>query len=305
MKLSVTRTCKRVAGVSIAALLAVSLAGIAANTQEDAQNVARAGQSGAQAAKKEEAPQSAAKAFDHYLRLADEYAEIDPDDSRAPEASRAFMALGWYYRKGISEIGLEPDPARAAGLFRHAASYFGDPAAQFNLARMHLAGEGVQKSERLAVSWLTNAAKKRHAPSQALLGDLLWRGGEQVRSQPAKGLALMALAQENAGNETQQRWIGELHRRALADSRSAERDAAAEFVKNWRSSIGAREAVVVVSETPDARKDKDEARKDKDEAQSGPDVKAGVPAVLGPGGGTAGPAAGFTKTGLKTAEGQQ
>lgn len=307
MKLSATQTCKRVAGVSIAVLLATSLAGIAAGTQDSVHSAAGAGQTGAEATVQDDAPENAAKAFEHYLRLADEYAEIDPHNSKAPEVSRSFVALGWYYRKGIPEIGLKPDLERAAGLFRHAASYFGDPAAQFNLARMYLAGEGVQKSERLAVSWLANATKKRHAPSQALLGDLLWRGGEETRRQPAKGLALMALAQENADNEAQTRWIGKLHRRALAGSEAGQRAAAADFVKNWRASIGAKEAVVVVSETPKAPDP--QGKTDKTEqagSSSESDVAAAnVPVVLGPAGGTAGPTAGFTKAGMKTAEGQQ
>lgn len=178
--------------------------------------------------------QSDAKAFHYYQLIADQYAATSPHHPIARYVAEAFIALAASYRKGIAELRVRPDLTRAAGLLRHAASYFGDPRAQFKLAQMYLAGEGVPKNARLAVNWLANAAKKQHAPSQAMLGDLLWRGGKDVRRRPVKGLALLALARQNAEGTADQDWIETLHQRALAKAGADERHSATEVVTRWR-----------------------------------------------------------------------
>lgn len=156
-----------------------------------------------------------AKAFLFYRQIANQRADISPLSPVTKYVAEAFVALGQYYLQGIEAAGVRQDPARAADLFRHAASYFGNADAQYALARLYLDGIGVDKNMGLAVNWLATAAKKQHAAAQATLGGLLWRGGDDVRQRPARGLALIMLAHANAkaaGKEP--KWIEDLYRQA-------------------------------------------------------------------------------------------
>lgn len=168
-------------------------------------------------------PKDDAKAFSYFQQIADQYADISASSPIANYVGEAFVALGQYSLDGVPAMSLAPNPAYAADLFRHAASYFGNAEAQYQLAHLYLTGDGVEKDPSLAVNWLATAAKKQHAAAQATLGELLWRG-EEVRQRRARGLALITLAHENAaaaGKEPQ--WIGDLYQEALAKSDSATR----------------------------------------------------------------------------------
>jgi len=142
-----------------------------------------------------------AKAFELYLKIITNHVNVRPQDAQARDLAQAFVALGNYYRTGIPGSNIKADPHQAVSVLRYAASYFGNVEAQSNLAQMYLDGEGIERNARLALNWLVNAANKRHAKSQAILGDLLWRGADGVPRQPKKGLALLALAQQNANGK--------------------------------------------------------------------------------------------------------
>lgn len=168
-------------------------------------------------------PRNDVKAFFYFQQIADQQAEISSSSPIAKYVGEAFVALGQYYAAGIPAMPLAADPAYAVGLFRHAASYFGNAEAQYQLGRLYLAGEGVEKNPSLAVNWLAIAARKQHPAAQALLGKLLWRGTE-VRQRQARGLALLTLAQENAkASGRDQAWIGELYQEAFGESDNAVR----------------------------------------------------------------------------------
>jgi hypothetical protein len=166
-------------------------------------------------------PKDDARAFFYFERIADQQADISPSSPVAKYAAEAFVALGQYYFDGLPAKPLAANPPYAAGLFRHAASYFGDAEAQYRLARLYINGTGVEKNVGLAVNWLAIAAKKQHAASQAALGEILWRG-QEVRERRARGLALIILAHENAsadGKEPQ--WIGALYAEAFSGADKA------------------------------------------------------------------------------------
>ena len=150
------------------------------------------------------------KALFYYRQIANQRADISPSSPVAKYVAEAFVALGRFYVRGIEESGLRPDAARAADLFRHAASYFGDADAQYELARLYLSGDGVDKNVGLAVNWLATAAKKQQPEAQATLGELLWQGRE-VRQRQARGLALIMLAHANAFAEGKEPRIEELY----------------------------------------------------------------------------------------------
>lgn len=169
-----------------------------------------------------EVPKDDAKAFYYYRQIASQQAEINPSSPVAKYVGEAFVSLGQYYLDGIKAMPLASDPAYAASLLRHAASYFGNVEAQYLLASLYLEGKGVEKNPTLAINWLAISAKKQHAASQAILGELLWRG-EEVRVNRARGLALLMLAQENAKGGRDQAWITELCEQTFAGADNAVR----------------------------------------------------------------------------------
>jgi len=137
------------------------------------------------------------KAVHHYHLIAKDHADIDRLHPAASHVSAAFRRLAHYYRSGVPAIDLQPDAYKAVQLLRHAASYFRDAEAQFEIGRMYAEGDGVARNERIAVRWLLKASQKRYAPAQAYLGEMLWAAdtGEVIR---ARGLAFLALAVGNA-----------------------------------------------------------------------------------------------------------
>ncbi len=164
---------------------------------------ARRGALGAQievarmSAKGKGAPLDEAKAFYFYRRIANDYADIDRRHSLAQFIAEAFRMSGTYLRNGIASANLKPDLGEASRLMLQAAGYFHEREAQYELATMYLNGEGVERNPRIAVGWLVNSARKRYAPAQAMLGDMMWRG-KDVKRAPLEGLALLALAVDNA-----------------------------------------------------------------------------------------------------------
>lgn len=189
------------------------------------------------------------KAFRYYRDAADGYADISPAHPVAPLVGKAFLALSGYYRAGVPAIGLKPDPKRATGLLSHAASYFGDPDAQFELARMYLDGDGVTKNVSLGVNWLAKAAKKQQLGAQATLGELLWRGSD-VRRRAGRGLAILMLARDRARNAgDDQEWVVRLAETAWAEADHGARQEAEALALVW----GVPEAVQIDGRRDDER----------------------------------------------------
>ena len=191
-------------------------------------------------------PRSSSKAFNLYQRIVDDHAEIRASEKTAMRVAQAFVALGNYYRTGIAGTTIKANKHRALTLFWHAASYLGDADAQCNLALMLLEGEGIARNGQLAVNWLANAAKKRHARAQAILGDILLRGASDIRRQPQKGLALLTLARQNAGTKKETHWIAGLLADAEVRSSASERKGAARLVALWEPHYGQQVETVVL-----------------------------------------------------------
>ena len=142
-------------------------------------------------------------------------------------AANSHVALGRYYLKGIPGT-LPADPDFAYGLLEYAASYFGDPNAQYELGRALL--EGPRKNVIQAGRWLQAAARKSHRPAQALLGDLLFRG-EGISRQAGLGLFWLMLA--NDGGDPPEAWIKERYDNALAQATESERVLAYKHLEGW------------------------------------------------------------------------
>jgi uncharacterized protein len=171
------------------------------------------------------------KAFEYFSKLADQNADESPDSPNASVVSSAFVALGTYFLDGIKDTYVTANPGRAVEMFHYAASYFSDPNAQYNLARLYLEGTGVDKDSRLAARWFNLAAEKGHHASQALLGHLLING-QGVPRQRAKGLMWLTLARE-ASDAKKDLWIATLYEEAFAASGESDRKLALALLEQY------------------------------------------------------------------------
>jgi TPR repeat protein len=143
-------------------------------------------------------PHDDLKAFEFFSRIADASTDDGPDPQNSAVLGSAFTALGTYFLEGIKGSYVRPNPERAYDMFNYAASYYGDPNAQYNLARLYLDGTGVEADPRQAARWFNLAAEKGHHPAQALLGDMLLNGLGGIPVQRVKGLMWLSLAREGA-----------------------------------------------------------------------------------------------------------
>jgi TPR repeat protein len=175
-------------------------------------------------------PQNNLRAFEYFSRIANGYADDSPGTAQARFVANAFVALGHYYLDGIPDTPIKADPTRAREMFSYAASYFGDPDAQYYLARLYLDGRGVLRDPRQAARWLNRAAHKGQHHAQALLGRMLFKG-EDLPRQAARGLMWLTLARESASAD--EKWIAELYDSAFKQATDDERAIAIEYLERW------------------------------------------------------------------------
>jgi len=176
-------------------------------------------------------PRDDIKAYEYFSEIVDSYDEDNFDRREAGIVASAYVAVGVYTLNGIANSRVRPDPGRAMEMFEYAATNFGDPNAQYNLARMYLDGNGVGRSGLQAARWLDLAAKKGHAQAQALLGHMLFSGHEGVPRQRATGLMWLTLARntaQKAGKSDQ--WILDLYDKDSAAASETDRQLAEHFV---------------------------------------------------------------------------
>jgi TPR repeat protein len=173
-------------------------------------------------------PHDHLRAFEYFRRIVKSHSD---DTGNAPQPryiASAFVALGHYYRDGIPNSPVKPDPNRARDMFFYAASFFGDPDAQFHLGRLYLKGEGVRKDPKHAVRWLFLAANNDQYEAQATLGQLLFRGEIVPRQRPS-GLMWLTLASDGAGDQIP--WIAEAHEEAYKQATGDERELALTLIE--------------------------------------------------------------------------
>ena len=173
-----------------------------------------------------------AKAYMLFQKLADENADADPDDGqRAPFVAKALTALAGYLRRGVSEIGVRADPERAVDYLHHAATFFGDKDAQFELAKNYL-GNGTSEDVRRAMHYLSVLTEEGHAGAQAFLADLFWRG-RYVKKDERRALALITVAVESAPPH-ERIWIEDIYQNIYCGTTQGMRAQADGVVAVWR-----------------------------------------------------------------------
>jgi len=176
-------------------------------------------------------PEDDYKAFQMFSEIADQHADDNPYTPSARVVADAFVNLANYYKTGIAKAGMKPDVGRAVDLFTHAATYFGDADAQYNLAKIYLTGDGLESDPVRAVRWLSLAARKNHVDAQATLGEVLVFG-DGVRPLPEKGYMWIVVARENATPENRD-WILALDHRASQSLTDDQKAVGTALAKSW------------------------------------------------------------------------
>jgi hypothetical protein len=170
------------------------------------------------------------RAFEYFQKFADSHADDNPANPRARFVANAFVTLGHYYLIGIPDSQVMASPELARRMFAHAASYFGDPEAQYELASLYLDGQGVDRDPKRAVPWLVLAANKNYYKAQAVLGRILFNGEHGIR-QRASGLMWLTLASDGGG--AKEPWIAKLRETAMQQATDDERALALILLKRW------------------------------------------------------------------------
>jgi len=178
-----------------------------------------------------------AKAYELYLKIAEEHTDVDPDDDqRAPYVAKAMTRIAGYLINGLPEINLKPNSKIAMEYLREAAQFFRDEDAQFELAKLYLHGDGIESDVPYAKHWLSVLSQKGHPGAQAFLADLLWRG-KYMKADPVRALALISVAVSNS--PTYERvWIEDVYQNIYCGVAQGVRKQATGLVADWRTRYG-------------------------------------------------------------------
>jgi TPR repeat protein len=173
-------------------------------------------------------PRDDQRAFVYFSQIANTHPEETPGTTQARIVANAFVALGRYYLTGIPNSTVVQDAARAREMFAYAASYFGDPDAQYQLGRLYL--DGTPSDPHQAARWFQLAATKGDCRAEAVLGDMLFQG-QRVPRQAARGLMWLTLGRDCAGLE--ENWIKPLYDNAFHRASDDERAMALVYLEGW------------------------------------------------------------------------
>jgi len=178
------------------------------------------------------------KAYVLYRKIADENVEVPERSQRAAYVAKALIALAGYVRSGLEEIDLPANPRSAARYLEHAATYFGDKDAQYELARTYLGAGGWSGGEiSIGLHYLSVLTQAGHSGAQATLADLFWRG-RHVKKDEARALALAGIAMANA-SEPERKWIEASYAGILCATPAPARAAAGGLADRWRKMLAA------------------------------------------------------------------
>lgn len=172
------------------------------------------------------------KAFGFFSRVAEDHDSDRPDSPSAAFVASSYVALGSYYMTGIKGSEVRPNMDRAREIFTYAASQYGDADAQLNLGRLYLNPTSDQRSPKLAAKWLNVAAKKGQVEAQALLGQLLFTGDDDVPRRAVQGLMWLTIARAGARGPSQD-WIAEAQEQAFSLASEQERRQAMNLSQSW------------------------------------------------------------------------
>ena len=173
-------------------------------------------------------PENDLEAFKIYSDIA--RAGVEPGSEDTGYFANALIALASYYRRGIPDSPVKVDLAQARQLYFQAASAFGIPEAQFQLARMMLSGEGGNANVHQAKKWLNRARNNGHAGAMGLFGSVLFQEG-----QTARGLAFMTAALDHCPPKDRD-WLQAMQEEAFSVASEEDRRTGVALAQNIRFS---------------------------------------------------------------------
>ena len=141
-----------------------------------------------------------ATAYSYYSRVAEQYDPDEPDQNRLRITVDAMVRIADYQRSGVASAGIAQNPASAARTYLKIATAYGHPAAQYALGVMSIKGQGMKQNPQQGLKWLIASARKRHASSEAYLGEL-YLEGKLVRADRTRAVMWYILAKQSARPE--------------------------------------------------------------------------------------------------------
>lgn len=178
------------------------------------------------------------RAFGYFSQIADLYAEAPPRGLDADIVAQSFLKVGEYYRNGLPAAGVPVDNTHARALIIHAASYFGDADAQYQVGQLYLDANELGVDPIQGARWLALSARKGHPRAQLRLGQLLF-WGEGIVPQPVEGLMWMAIAEYTAGAASDITWVSERAAPMRAAADPADLEAALQAASAYAPQIAA------------------------------------------------------------------
>lgn len=151
---------------------------------------------------------------------------VEPGSEDTGYFASALVALAGYYRRGIPDSPISRDLNQARQLYFQAASTFGLAEAQFQLAKMLLAGDGGSANVQQAKKWLNRARKNGHAGAMGVFGNVIFQEG-----QTARGLAFMTAALDQCSPKDRP-WLQSLQEQAFSLATEDDRRSAVAMASN-------------------------------------------------------------------------
>ncbi|MBC8037873.1 MAG: sel1 repeat family protein [Rhizobiales bacterium] len=145
-------------------------------------------------------PREDATAYSYYSRVAELYDPDEPDKNRLRITVDAMVHVADYQRTGAASAGIARNPASAARAYLKIATTYGHPAAQYALGVMSIKGQGMKRNPQQGLKWLIASARKRHASSEAYLGEI-YLEGKLVRADRTRAVMWYILAKQSARPE--------------------------------------------------------------------------------------------------------
>ncbi|HUR43611.1 MAG TPA: tetratricopeptide repeat protein [Aestuariivirga sp.] len=145
-------------------------------------------------------PRDDASAYSYYARVAELYDSDEPDQNRLKITIDAMVRVADYQRTGVASAGIAANPAAAAHTYLKIATVYGHPAAQYALGLMNIKGQGMKRNPQQGLKWLIASARKRHASSEAYLGEL-YLEGKLVRADRTRAVMWYILAKQSTRPE--------------------------------------------------------------------------------------------------------
>lgn len=180
----------------------------------------------------EQDKQSHLRAFEMFSRVVRSQVDLTPYSSKAPFTANAFVSLGQYYRSGIPDSPIQKNEDKAWGMFLTAATYYGDPNAQYALFEMCDAAALEKCSNVQAGRWLKKSALNGDVNGQARFGYRQFEGIKGLKQDRVEGLKWLTVARERA-HPAHREWVQELHERAFSVADLQEREKAQKRARKW------------------------------------------------------------------------